>query len=43
MKIRDKAGNEITQNKTIYVDDTKPVIKGFIFTDSGYKEESLLQ
>ncbi|MED3163152.1 hypothetical protein P4376_23410 [Bacillus thuringiensis] len=38
MKIRDKAGNEITQNKTIYVDDTKPVIKGFIFTDSGYKE-----
>ncbi|MGF2714571.1 Ig-like domain repeat protein [Bacillus cereus] len=38
MKIIDKAGNEITKTKTIYVDDTKPVIKGFIFTDSGYKE-----
>ncbi|MEC2463587.1 Ig-like domain repeat protein [Bacillus cereus] len=38
MVIKDKAGNEITKNKTIYVDDTNPVIKSFIFTDSGYKE-----
>ncbi|WP_255294055.1 hypothetical protein [Bacillus toyonensis] len=38
MTIKDKAGNEITKTKTIFVDDTKPVVKSFIFTDSGYKE-----